>query len=405
MLRVKCACRRVYQVSESHAGRSIRCRCGRMLEVRHTADKPGTRVPAYLTATPESLRREQWRTWLGRLRIPLPRSPVTRAARLTVWSVSAVSVLATVLLWGFGDRWYLGTVLLFGARWLLLVPVLVAIIAAVFFDRRSLILAIGTLVVTLGPFMGYRTGVRGLLDFRSGAGPILRVSSLNAASRAYVAFLFNDQLTAANIDIVGVQECTSAIATDFQRSGWHIHQEQGLCLFSRYPILEVTDARWESLDAIAAAGFGRSGAAALYTVQTPLGIVYVANVHFETPRKGLEKLRDQGQVIAVEHNARIRRIGSRRAAEFVGIHRDSVIVLGDFNMPVESTIYREHWSDYANAFSRVGRGGGATRYDGRIRARIDHILYGREWSARRAWVGGDVGSDHRPVFAELRRNH
>jgi endonuclease/exonuclease/phosphatase (EEP) superfamily protein YafD len=77
-------------------------------------------------------------------------------------------------------------------------------------------------------------------------------------------------------------------------------------------------------------------------------------------------------------------------------------VAGDFNAPVESVIYQESWGDWTNAFSAAGWGFGRTRMSRWIRARIDHILSDDRWVVHRSWVGPDVGSDHRPLFAELR---
>ena len=50
------------------------------------------------------------------------------------------------------------------------------------------------------------------------------------------------------------------------------------------------------------------------------------------------------------------------------------LVVGDFNAPVESVIYRRYWGDLRNAFSYAGFGFGSTRLNGWIRVRIDHIL-------------------------------
>ena len=81
-----------------------------------------------------------------------------------------------------------------------------------------------------------------------------------------------------------------------------------------------------------------------------------------------------------------------------------VIIAGDFNMPVESTIYRRFWSGLGNVFEDAGFGFGYTKRENRwIRARIDHVLYAERWfDGTAAETGPDVGSDHLPVIAELR---
>jgi endonuclease/exonuclease/phosphatase (EEP) superfamily protein YafD len=78
-----------------------------------------------------------------------------------------------------------------------------------------------------------------------------------------------------------------------------------------------------------------------------------------------------------------------------------VIVLGDFNMPPDSAIYRQFWSDFSNAISSAGFGFGSTHFTHRTAVRIDHVLAGPGWRFRRAWVGPFVGSAHRPVVADV----
>ncbi len=72
-------------------------------------------------------------------------------------------------------------------------------------------------------------------------------------------------------------------------------------------------------------------------------------------------------------------------------------------MPVESPTYRAGWGGFRNAFSQAGAGFGWTRDNGWIQVRIDHVLSRGAWKPVRAWVGPGVGSDHRPVIAELVR--
>ncbi len=82
-----------------------------------------------------------------------------------------------------------------------------------------------------------------------------------------------------------------------------------------------------------------------------------------------------------------------------------MILAGDFNLPTDSTIYREVWSGWTNAFSTTGFGFGYTVW---TRAtclsyglRIDHVLTPSVIKPRRSWVGPNVGSDHLPLLADL----
>ena len=96
---------------------------------------------------------------------------------------------------------------------------------------------------------------------------------------------------------------------------------------------------------------------------------------------------------------------SEKAYEYVSTLKAPVILAGDFNMPTQSSIYRHHWSAMCNAFSMAGLGLGYTEWP-TIRSwqfgiRIDHIVTGCSWRPVRCWVGPDLGSDHRPLLANL----
>ena len=75
-------------------------------------------------------------------------------------------------------------------------------------------------------------------------------------------------------------------------------------------------------------------------------------------------------------------------------------------MPPDSVIYRRYWGRYENAFSQTGFGFGKTRWTTMkgitFGIRIDHILSNEHWQPERCWVGPDIGSDHLPMFADLR---
>jgi endonuclease/exonuclease/phosphatase (EEP) superfamily protein YafD len=82
------------------------------------------------------------------------------------------------------------------------------------------------------------------------------------------------------------------------------------------------------------------------------------------------------------------------------------IIAGDFNLTVDSPIYREIWSNYRNAFSDSAYGYGYTKFTKinrfRYSARIDHVLSTPGLRPVRARVGPDLGSDHFPLIADFR---
>jgi endonuclease/exonuclease/phosphatase (EEP) superfamily protein YafD len=125
----------------------------------------------------------------------------------------------------------------------------------------------------------------------------------------------------------------------------------------------------------------------------------------ETPRKGFDGL-FVFDIDRLRENTRLRDVESDLARRWVdqgvATRPVPVLVAGDFNTTVESRIFQAYWSEgLSDAFSRVGRGLGMTKYNGWIRARIDHVLAGPRWYVRRAGVGYDLGSDHRPLIVDL----
>jgi endonuclease/exonuclease/phosphatase family metal-dependent hydrolase len=155
-------------------------------------------------------------------------------------------------------------------------------------------------------------------------------------------------------------------------------------------------------------------------VETDQGEVGVVSLHLRTPRHGLERLYDRKAMLRIgmqgvtplEAEIERRRRETAAARQWVDSFSGPSIVMGDFNMSVQSTIYRREWSDRTNAFSAAGFGFGYTKRTP-IRAlegvdygvRIDHVLTDPAQRVLRCWVGPDVVSDHLPVCAdvELRR--
>jgi endonuclease/exonuclease/phosphatase (EEP) superfamily protein YafD len=131
--------------------------------------------------------------------------------------------------------------------------------------------------------------------------------------------------------------------------------------------------------------------------------VHCFNLHLATPRWGLLAVvfGSPGGIDKLQANSDLRRDQSaairRRASSLDG----PVLLAGDFNTPLESTIYRQCWSAYTNAFSAAGLGWGNTHLTRHTAVRIDHVLASRDWRVRRCWVGPDVGAAHRPVIADL----
>ena len=408
---VDCACGEAHEITEKNTAGWVRCRCGRIVRAPHATTRlgqrtaiapPGARHRISLAdvATPdEGVRAAPARARAG---VGVSREGATRWLIGLSWVYLGTAGIACAVLWLLSDRWWPATAFLFGPRWILLVPLALLVPAAIALRRWLLFPLTVTAVVILIPVMGLRIGWRPWLG-ASKAGTTLRVVTLNTGASEAVGLELPFRLQSWRADIVALQECSPVLRDDIQRvTGWHHHVAGQLCLISRYPIQAASATDWRDLAAAREAGIGGSGKAAQYTIETPDGPIRFVNLHLETAREGLEGLFDL-DFRRVAENTTLRAVESRRTREWLGTADPSTLIAGDFNMPVESTLYRKYWSSFGNAFSEVGTGFGMTKDNGWIQVRIDHVLTGSGWRAKRVEVGPVLGLDHRPVIVDLTR--
>lgn len=322
-----------------------------------------------------------------------------------VWAATllflAGIVVTAVLIQRYGDLWWPATVLLFAPRWVLALPLVLLVPAVLRLDRALLLPLLTAALIVPGPVLGWRTGWRGMFQ-SSEPGRDLVVVTLNAEGGrgllAHPLVLLQDW----EVDVAAFQECGRPLRDRLEEMPptWHLHLSPGLCLASRYPIVEV-----EQMERPAEDFDGGSGWVISYRLDVDGTGLTVTNLHLETPRAGLEDLqggRIRRGIRRLGERTWVREVEMRQARRWVESREGPHVVMGDFNAPPESRILRTHWGDMVNAFSHVGRGIGASRVQGPIRARIDHILLGPEWTVVWSRVEADVGSDHRPVLARIR---
>jgi vancomycin resistance protein VanJ len=307
-----------------------------------------------------------------------------------------LSVGATALVWWFSDAWWPATIVAYVPRWPWLFPTLLLIPLALATRRWGLagVLAFATLWVALF-VMGFnipwsRLTVLGRAD------PTIRVTTLNAAGDVAPATL-RRFVEESQTDVLVVCECSTNIEEESKRfPGFEVRRSHGVCVLSRFPIREfrVRDPRdvWE---------LAGSGDISLARIEGPDGPFSLLLLHLETVREGLEELVRFRSPRGLRSVTRLRRYESRLAREFAQGEPGPLLVAGDFNMPVDSQIYREFWSGFDNAFSSCGWGYGRTKWTRWYGMRIDHVLMDQSWACVAAEVGPDVGSDHRPLIADL----
>lgn len=338
--------------------------------------------------------------WIWALRLPASARNRDRSLWLATAGYLGVAAVSAALLWLLADRWWAATTLLFGPRWVLLPPAVALAALAIRWDRPLLFPIAVAVVIVLGPVMGGRTGWRAWLTRPDDATDV-RIVSLNAEGGRPLTMAITDMLLRWRADVLAIQECGPGIVEAFQfLEEWHTDATGSLCLISRYPITRVDPMEREAFEVA-----GGAAMVVTYRLEAEPVPIHLTNIHLQTPRAGLEKIRagDLAEGIpTLEGKSTIREIEQNRAARWTGQFPHPQIVAGDFNSPPESPIYRHAWDGWTNAFSVAGRGFGYTRMNGWIHARIDHILVDDRWRVVRSWVGPDVGSDHKPVLAQVR---
>jgi endonuclease/exonuclease/phosphatase (EEP) superfamily protein YafD len=317
-----------------------------------------------------------------------------RAIAIASW-LSVLIVLAAWAAIHAGDLWWPATLLLFGPRWLWALPLIPLLLAATLWRRRSLPVLLFALLLVLGPLMGFHIPWRSALP----AAPSrlrLRVLTYNTHYKRPLKSAFERMLTDADADIVALQELPIDEPFDyFAEEQWHVHLAPGICLASRYPIRKAKRLG------------GRSwlvpGLLMRYELETPAGMVALFSLHFASPREGLYDASHNpaSGTEELEENTAVRLRQSENLVRLADAETGPVLLMGDFNTPSESAIFRRIWNRYTDAFAEAGWGWGYTFYGGKTAVRIDHILAGPGWYCEHCWVGPNVGSPHRPLLADL----
>ncbi len=322
--------------------------------------------------------------------------PVRRLSRLLSWTyLGAVAALAATL-WGLGDRWWLATLALYGPRWIFALPLIPIALAGLLVDRRGLGLLAASALILAGPVLGLRVSPRSWRQTEQPAGA-LRIISANVEGGQQVDL---DRILALEPDVVLFQECGPEFDARLRGvTGWQADTEPYVCALSRLPIL--ARARQDPTEFWRVRG---SDNVIRYELESRWGALSVTNVHLNTPRSGLQdamRIRFWQAAGTIAENIFERDLESAAARRWVNRGRGPTIVGGDFNLPAESTIFRNHWGDLTDAFSAAGNGFGTTKHTRWIGIRIDHVLVGPGWEVRNAFVGPAVGSDHHPLVVDL----
>ena len=325
-------------------------------------------------------------------------------ARGIGWASFAGVLAGWITIALLGDRIWWALPVLFGPRWIWAVLALGMIPWLVTAPRRAALPAAIAVVVVLFGIMDFRLGLGRLF---AGHGAAVRVFELNAGAGSggipdperILA-----EIDAEDPDVAVIAECSGGLPDLLSRTmtAYHVHiNTADLCLLSKGTIEQV-----HSRDQMEFWKLSGSGAIVWAVVDTPAGPVRLGMVHLSTPRNALDNYPDLSSIPhlgpVTQANTVERAAESRAARQWILSGPDlPTIVAGDFNLPVESAIYRRYWGAFGNALSEAGIGTVYTKHTRWWGVRIDHVLFSHGIHARRAYVGPDVGSDHEPVIADL----
>ena len=315
-----------------------------------------------------------------------------------------VSVALVAVIRISGERWWPATVLMFGPRWVWGVPLVVLIPAALCPGRRrvNLTLAAVSLLVVAKLLLGFCVPWRAWADRMDSATPAsalhLRVMTCNIHAAFLNETAAADLIDRTQPDVVAFEEWFGKHSQRLGRAPgggrWHVLQDGELRLQSRYPIRHgpiFFDHGWGG------------GAAGEFVLLTPAGPVPLVVLHFASPHNAISnavRLHPTAEA-KLQGNSWVRGAQAGSVSDFAARAGNAVLVVGDFNMPADSELFRRDFSDFDDAFASAGWGFGWTYFARGTAVRIDHVLSGSAWRTDACHVGAFIGSPHRPVIADL----
>lgn len=328
---------------------------------------------------------------------------------MLTWLNAAAVLAVFLLLCIVSERWWVSAVLTYLPRLPYLVPAALLLIASLFVRRSVAWVNLLAIVVIAGPVMGLTMPRTSAAD-ASSAAKTIRVLTCNTQDGRSSLPRLDVEIERAHADVLVFQEATDGVG-EMEKlfADWHQADAGEFWILARWPVRLVSECRTQS--------FGRR-TAILCEVDTPEGVVLVASIHLNTPRKGVDELRWHS-VLSGSGVEEFNEFQKKRAYEMLETRRwldeqaggKPLIVAGDFNTPTTSSLFVGPWAGLQSAFEAAGLGYGYTVPCSTDRvwphntpwARIDHILCSADWLIDRCEIGHTDGSDHRLLWADLQR--
>lgn len=310
-----------------------------------------------------------------------------------------ICIVCGVLFWPSKLYW-LASLIGMSPLWVLCLPPSILIVATIPAKMKKLALVnIISCIVIIFFIMGYNIPFSAIGQNKGGTKRSLRIVTCNLWTHVDMRSL-SEFISGAQPDIIVFQEAYSnnqeVIEKILSRDKWYLSFEGYLGIASRLKIIDS-----ETVTRNIVGGWG--GLAARYTLDGPAGNIYFFNIALKTPRAGIEAIMDEGAagLSAMRKVTELQDEESHILSAWIAPHKN-VLIAGDFNLSQANPIYNKYWSRFTNAFSYAGFGFGHTRFTRWHGVRIDHILSDGNWEVIHSEVGPDVGSDHRPMIADVK---
>jgi endonuclease/exonuclease/phosphatase family metal-dependent hydrolase len=341
------------------------------------------------------------------------------ALRALAVSYVTLLVLVVLALRFVGERWWVTTIGLYLPRIGFALPLPPLAFAAAVSRRWRLLgsQAVAAVLVTfplMGLHLGLRVGVPSPGSLRPGTLG-LRVLSENIDVAAFGVEAILKNVRDADPDVVVFQE-TPLDRADLFKDGlakYALRVDGQFLVASRYPIVDAF-----APTTISQGGETHAPRFMRYRLATPVGTVWLYDVHPISPRDALNEVRSDemryqilnGRVFSGDASDEVAANTALRLAQLRAIAADAakadgpVIIAGDTNLPGLSWALEHHLADYRDGFSEAGRGLGYT-FPSTPRhhpwMRIDRILADRRSRFVAFRVSPEHASDHLAVIADL----
>lgn len=324
---------------------------------------------------------------------------------LTVLAVGA-------LLQYWSEDWWFSTILVYAPKAPLAVPAAVLCLLSLLLRPRWFVVNAASLLLVLGPIMGFVAPISRWTE----EPPTLEPGDLRVVSCNIQAFRPDFPMVVSEAmqfdpELIAFQEVKGedhpVLAKAF--AGWHVARHDEFWVASKYPV--------RFLQTLESSAFVRAGGL-LVEVDLPTGTILVGNIHLMTARRSLAELSvggllsGEGPGLIVPHQVlRDQEMGDVRAQIEELRGGRPMILLGDFNTPVSSSLFQRWWTGMTSAYDATGFGWGYTSpcrpdhknwFRNTPWVRIDHVLCSAEWQVVTCDIGQENGSDHRLIAAALR---